>query len=89
MYSIQLEEPFPLARDELLASFASAEIEARTFFCPLNLQPFLQRLPGFRAGACPVAERMWETGLYLPSAITLTDDEIETVVGHIRALTPA
>ena len=51
----------------------------------MNLQPFLQRQAGFRAVDCPVADRLWETGLYLPSSTTLSDDEIRTVVDRIRA----
>jgi perosamine synthetase len=89
MYSITVGEGFPLSRDELMASLRDTEIESRTFFCPMNMQPFLREQPGFRDVDCPVAERLWETGLYLPCAITLSDGEIAHVVEQIRALTPA
>lgn len=88
MYAIEVCDEFPLTRDELSASLAESGIESRTFFCPMSMQPFLQRQPGFRPVPCPVAERLWETGLYLPSAITLSDEEILTVVERIRALVP-
>ena len=56
----------------------------------MNMQPFLREQAGLpRRADCPVAERLWETGLYLPCAITLTDDEIGQVVEQIRALAPA
>ena len=51
----------------------------------MNMQPFLADQPGYRAVNCPVAERLWETGLYLPCAVTLTDDQIGHVVEQIRA----
>jgi perosamine synthetase len=89
MYSVTIGEEFPLTRDELTASLRQAEIESRTFFCPMNMQPFLQQQPGYRHVDCPVAERLWETGLYLPCAITLSDEEIAQVVEQIRALAPA
>jgi perosamine synthetase len=89
MYSVTVGEEFPLSRDELMASLRDAEIESRTFFCPMNMQPFLREQPGYRHVECPVAERLWETGLYLPCAITLTDQQIAQVVEQIRALTPA
>jgi perosamine synthetase len=89
MYAIEVDDEFPLTRDELVEALASAGIESRTFFCPINLQPFLQRVPGFHAVPCPVAERLWQNGLYLPSAITLSDDQIGTIVEQIRALVPA
>jgi perosamine synthetase len=85
MYAIEVEEDFPVSRDELMSCLADAQIEARTFFCPMNMQPFLRRQPGFRAVPCPVAERLWSTGMYLPSAITLSDDEIRSVVDAIRS----
>ena len=89
MYAITVDEEFPLSRDELMGSLREAEIDSRTFFCPMNLQPFLRDQDGFRDVGCPVAERLWETGLYLPCAITLSDDEIAHVVEQIRALAPA
>jgi len=89
MYAIEIGEDFPLTRDELAESLFEGDVEPRTFFCPLNMQPFLQRQAGFRPVSCPVAERLWRTGLYLPSAVTLSDDEIATVVDRIRLLIPA
>jgi perosamine synthetase len=89
MYAIEVGDDFPLTRDELAASLLEAGVESRTFFCPVNMQPFLQRQPGFRPLSCPVAERLWRTGLYLPSAVTLSEDEIATVVDRIRMLIPA
>ena len=86
MYGIEVTDEFPLTRDELRTWLADGGVDSRTFFCPLSLQPFLQRQPGFRPVPCPVAERLWTTGLYLPSSATLTDDEILTVVERIRAV---
>jgi perosamine synthetase len=89
MYAITVGEEFPLSRDELMGALRESDIESRTFFCPMNMQPFLREQDGFRDVPCPVAERLWETGLYLPCAITLSDDEIAHVVEQIRALAPA
>jgi perosamine synthetase len=86
MYAIEVTEEFPLTRDELRTWLADGGVDSRTFFCPLSLQPFLHRQPGFRSVACPVAERLWGTGLYLPSSTTLSATEIETVVNRIRAV---
>ncbi len=86
MYAIEVTDEFPLTRDELATSLAEAGIDSRTFFCPMNMQPFLQRQPGFRHVPCPVAEGLWKSGLYLPSSITLSDEEISMIVERIRAL---
>ena len=51
-------------------------VESRTFFCPMNLQPFLRDQPGFRDVPCPVAEELWQRGLYLPSSPSLSDEDV-------------
>ena len=84
MYAVEVEESFPLSRDALIAALADKGIESRTFFCPMNMQPFLSERPGYRQIACPVAERLWETGLYLPSSPALTDEQVGEIVGVIR-----
>jgi perosamine synthetase len=85
MYGIVVTEEFPLSRDELMAHLAEREIESRTFFCPMNTQPFLRRQPGFREVRCPVAQRLWERGMYIPCGIDLPDETLAEIVDVIRA----
>jgi perosamine synthetase len=85
MYALTVEPEFGLTRDQLASKLAEAQIETRTFFCPMNRQPVLRELPGFQADKCPVADRLWETGLYLPSAPTLSDETLEIVRDAIMA----
>jgi perosamine synthetase len=89
MYAINVTEEFPLDRDSLADLLREEGIETRTFFCPLNMQPFLKRQAGFREVQCPVAERLWERGLYLPSAITLSDETIGTIADSVRSVVSA
>jgi perosamine synthetase len=83
MYGIVVKEEFGLSRDELVAGLAARGVESRTFFCPMNLQPFLPRQAGFRPTSCAVAEDLWRCGCYLPSSPSLTAAEIEHVVHAI------
>jgi perosamine synthetase len=85
MYGFVVTGEFPLSRDELMAYLAEREIESRTFFCPMNMQPFLRRQPGFREVNCPVAERLWERGMYIPCGIDLPDETLAEIVDVIRA----
>ena len=72
MYSVTVDQgEFGADRDGLAAILAAQGIETRTFFCPMNMQPALQRVEGYRAVECPVAERLWERGAYLPSSPSL------------------
>jgi len=84
MYAIVVKPEFGLTRDQLMETLRADEIQTRTFFCPMNRQPVLKALLGFRDVPCPVADRLWETGLYLPSTWNLSEETIRQVVGSIR-----
>lgn len=79
MYALTVKPEFGRTRDELAAILAEDGIETRTFFCPMNMQPFLRKQSGFRDTQCPVAEELWRTGLYLPSANMLDGAAIARV----------
>lgn len=84
MYAVVVEPAFGITRDELMQRLAAAGIETRTFFCGMHKQPFLRAQSGFRDVPCPVADRLWESGLYLPSAPNLTEATIGQVADAIR-----
>jgi perosamine synthetase len=71
-------------RDRLTTYLASEGVDTRTFFCPMNLQPFLRAQPGFRDVACPIAEDLWHTGFSLPSSTQLTESQIDFICSAIR-----
>lgn len=86
MYAITVKPDFGLTRDQLAKGLEEAGIETRTFFCPMNQQPCLQEIPHFRAEACPVADELWISGLYLPSTHTLTEQQIQAIAEVIEKL---
>jgi perosamine synthetase len=86
MYAVTVQPEFGMSRDELGRRLQEHGIETRTFFCPMNQQPCLTTLSGFKTIPCPVADRLWETGLYLPSAPSLTDETIKQVCDTIADL---
>lgn len=88
MYAITVNTEFGLTRDELAKHLRSLGIDTRTFFCPMNQQPFLVKQPGFRIVSCPVADRLWQTGLYLPSSNNLDIDTIRRICKEIIAASP-
>jgi len=62
-------------------------IETRRFFCPLHLQPIIRSLGLDFEGSFPVSEKLWSHGLYLPSGLGTTKDEIEIVCAELWNLT--
>lgn len=79
MYAVVVQPEFGMSRDELMAVLRAANIDSRTFFCPMNQQPCLQSLPNFREVPCPVADGLWENGLYLPSTYSLSEQVIKQI----------
>lgn len=88
MYALIVNPDFGMTRDQLAESLKNDGIDSRTFFCPMNQQPCLQTIEGFRNVPCPVADRFWETGLYLPSTYTLSEDTIRLITDSIRRAYP-
>ena len=84
MYSVAVRPEAGIQRADLLPLLHKGGIETRTFFCPMNAQPALQRLPGFRQVPCPVADGLWERGFYLPSSTKLTSAEIDGIAVALR-----
>jgi perosamine synthetase len=89
MYAVVVQPEFGRTRDELAAHLRADGIDTRTFFCPMDLQPCLLDLPGFGGDPCPVADRLWETGLYLPSSTNLTDDDLARIGAGVRSAAAA
>jgi perosamine synthetase len=86
MYGVVVQPEFGISRNELQSQLRTVGIDTRTFFCPMNLQPCLQKQPGFRRIECPVAESLWQTGFYLPSSPSLTNDTIEGIANAIHQI---
>jgi len=85
MYPVVVEAPFGRTRDELAEVLHEKGVETRTFFCPMNQQPVLREIAGFPKIDCPVADGLWEKGLYLPSQLTLTDNQIGQISEAVAA----
>ena len=85
MYGLVVKPTFGISRDKLAEALAERGIQTRTFFCPMNQQPVLKKMEGFREVSCPVADSLWETGLYLPSTWNLSEESIDLICETIRA----
>ncbi|MGH9333173.1 MAG: DegT/DnrJ/EryC1/StrS family aminotransferase, partial [Vicinamibacteria bacterium] len=87
MYGILVDRNvFGMSRDQLRQVLADAGIETRSFFIPIHCQPVYWET--FKGQRFPVAERLCRDGFYLPSASSLTNEDIERVTGAIRRACP-
>jgi perosamine synthetase len=87
VFGAMVRESSPISRDALAEALQQRGVETRRFFHPIHRQP---AFAAFSAGvSCPVADRLGERGLYLPSGPGRTEADIETVVRAVReALKP-
>ncbi len=86
MYAVKLGDSFRLGRDGVMAAIREKGVETRAFFCPMHRQPVFQRSdPRFPdvSGEYPVSDDLWRRGLYLPSGLGLTRDDVREVVGKL------
>jgi perosamine synthetase len=85
MYSVTVDPALGISRDQLAAQLLEFGIDTRTFFCPMNLQPCLRAPKLGGMPECPVAEKLWQDGLYLPSTTNLSESQIEFICGRIES----
>jgi len=84
MYGVVINNKYGKKRDQLSKYLLQNGIDTRTFFCPLNLQPFLKKIKGYKKHKCPGSENLWKNGLYLPSANNLKEKDIKRVCNLIK-----
>lgn len=71
---------------DLIKALAADFIEARPVWKPMHLQPLYAGAPCFahRPGEAPVADRLFERGLCLPSGSNMRADQVDRVVAALR-----
>jgi perosamine synthetase len=81
MYSILIEDKAKTSRDELMKKLEKKGIETRPFFVPMH------KLPIYNTNEkLPVAEKLAERGLNLPSSVKLEEKEIKFVAKSVKDL---
>lgn len=68
---------------DVAARLRSAGVDSRPFFYPLHQQPLLSTYGLAKQPSLPVAERLGRDGLYLPSFVGITSEEIEKSAGEL------
>ena len=86
VYGIVLNDELPLDGGDVLERLRQERIGARPFFWPMHQQPVYLRMGLFRNVSCPVSERIAKKGLYLPSGVALTNEQIDRVVCVLKRI---
>ncbi len=79
MYGLVLDEATGVDAPAFGRRLCDLGVETRPFFLGMHEQPAFHRMGLFAGEHYPVAERLARQGLYLPSGLGLTEDDIEAV----------
>jgi len=84
MYGIVLDEETGMDGADFARRLSDRGIETRPFFLGMQEQPVFKRRCLFKGERYAIAERLARQGLYLPSGLSLTEQQLEEVVCSIR-----
>jgi len=84
VYGIVLKDDVPFTGKEAIRRLRQHQVGSRPFFWPMHEQPVFRKRGLFDGVRCPVAERLARRGLYLPSGLALTHEQLERVVHVVR-----
>lgn len=79
VFGIVLSDDIPYDNREFQKRLAEKGVGSRTFFWPIHKQPVYQNMGLFINESYPVAEMLSERGLYIPSGMALTEEQMMKV----------
>ena len=84
MYGLVLKESLAVTAEEFSRELEKLGVQSRSFFLGMHEQPAMHQR-GLFVGECyPVAERLARRGLYLPSGLAITDEQIAQVCKAVK-----
>jgi perosamine synthetase len=84
MYGIVLNESTGLDAVQFAQKLKDKGVETRPFFLGMHEQPVFLNMGLFQNEKYPVAEHIARQGLYLPSGLTLSEEQLDKVCNAVR-----
>lgn len=86
VFGIILKDEVPFDAEEFALRLSRRKVGTRPFFWPMHEQPVFRKMGLFKGERYPVAERMARRGLYLPSGLALTQNQVDHVVAAVSSV---
>jgi len=83
VFGIVLQDEIPFDAAEAIECLAKEGIGCRPFFWPMHEQPVFADMGLFKNESYPAAERIARRGLYIPSGLALTDEQLIQVAAAL------
>lgn len=84
MYGIVVDEAAGITAAGLAQRLQALGVDTRPFFLGMHEQPVFRQRGWFQGERYPVAARLARQGLYLPSGLTLTEEQVLAVCQAVR-----
>jgi perosamine synthetase len=75
-----------LNAEKIMKLLAEKKIGTRPFFYPMHLQPVFKKMGLFKNQKYPNAELLYRQGFYLPSGLTITEEQIKEVANTLKEI---
>lgn len=86
VYGVIISKDKGYSVDHIMQELAKNEIGTRHFFWCMHEQPVFQRINLFCGEVYPQAERLARRGFYLPSGVTLQEEDIQYVAKVLKII---
>jgi perosamine synthetase len=83
MFGLVLDDSLGMDARQFADRLKEKGVETRPFFLGMHEQPVFQQRGLFKNEHYPVSERIARQGLYLPSGLTLSKDQVDQVCGAV------
>ena len=84
VYGVVLDDSIELSAAEAIKLLSKHNVGSRPFFFPIHQQPVLKKRGLFLDEKYPVAERLYQRGLYIPSGLALEEKQLEEVASTLK-----
>ncbi len=84
VYGLVLDDSLKFDAKEVIVNLTKNGIGCRPFFYPMHQQPVFLNQGLFKNESYPVAERLYKKGFYLPSGLSLNEDQIISVSNSLK-----
>jgi len=84
MYGVVLKESTGMNADQFASKLREKGVETRPFFLGMHEQPVFHKRGLFRDERYPTAERIARQGLYFPSGLALTPEQLSQVCDAVK-----
>ena len=79
VFGILIKEECNKTAEDIMMALKEYTIGTRPFFCPMHKQPVFKNMGMFVEEQHPIAENLYEKGLYIPSGMAITEEQMAKV----------